>query len=197
MSLTIQQIVLDAKNLALKLKDSNLVADNLISQGQTIHRQMDIMKQYADDINDLNDSAGHRPHNALIASIQQENRHLRDLQQENRELRAALEEQQSALELIMSKYRQQISKLVIDSHMNLPSMYNQRYSEIIVDQAFKIQEMAAVMGKVAEVDEIESARIEEQFRSLSTENQGLRNLLEISKKNGSLGLVLDINESTA
>lgn len=31
--------------------------------------------------------------------------------------------------------------------------------------------MAAVMGKVAEVDEIESARIEEQFRSLSTENQ--------------------------
>jgi hypothetical protein len=35
-----------------------------------------------------------------------------DLQQENRELRLVLEEQQNAIDLIMSKYRQQVSKLL-------------------------------------------------------------------------------------
>ena len=37
-------------------------------------------------------------------------RHIRTLQQENKELRAALEEHQNALELIMSKYRQHVTK---------------------------------------------------------------------------------------
>lgn len=45
MSLTIQQIVLDAKNLAVKLKEANSTADNLLSQGQNVHGQIDIMKQ--------------------------------------------------------------------------------------------------------------------------------------------------------
>ena len=42
--------------------------------------------------------------------IQQENRHIRSLQQENKELRATLEEHQATLELIMSKYREHISR---------------------------------------------------------------------------------------
>ena len=37
-------------------------------------------------------------------------RHIRTLQQENKELRAALEEHQNALELIMSKYRQHVTR---------------------------------------------------------------------------------------
>lgn len=45
MSLTVQQIVMDAKNLANKLKDSNNAADALLNQGQTVHRQIDTMKQ--------------------------------------------------------------------------------------------------------------------------------------------------------
>ena len=48
-----------------------------------------------------------------FTGIQQENRHIRSLQQENKELRATLEEHQAALELIMSKYREHISRSVL------------------------------------------------------------------------------------
>ena len=47
-----------------------------------------------------------------MIGIAQENRQIRELQQENRELRLALEEHQSALELIMKKYREQVNTLI-------------------------------------------------------------------------------------
>jgi len=74
--------------------------------------------QYHEDISHLNDLASERPRLALVAGIQQENKHIMDLQQENRELRIALEEQQNAIDLIMSKYRQQISRLVDSKHLD-------------------------------------------------------------------------------
>lgn len=68
--------------------------------------------QYNEDIAQLNDLASERPRMALVAGIQQENKHIMDLQQENRDLKIALEEQQNAIDLIMSKYRQHVSKLM-------------------------------------------------------------------------------------
>lgn len=68
--------------------------------------------QYNEDISQLNDLASERPRMALVAGIQQENKHIMDLQQENRDLKIALEEQQNAIDLIMSKYRQHVSKLM-------------------------------------------------------------------------------------
>lgn len=65
---------------------------------------------------ELNTAAHQRPHLDLIANIQQENRQLRALENENKELKSALEEHQNTLELIMSKYRQQISRLLEASH---------------------------------------------------------------------------------
>uniref|UniRef100_A0A0A9XYV0 FGFR1 oncogene partner 2 n=1 Tax=Lygus hesperus TaxID=30085 RepID=A0A0A9XYV0_LYGHE len=186
MSLTIHQIVLDAKNLAVKLKESNSTADNLLSQGQTVHRQIDIMKQYSDDVGELNEAARHRPHTALVAGIKQENRHLRDLQQENRELKAALEEQQNALELIMTKYRQQMTKLVNNSKLDLPKLYSQRYHEKILEQGIKIKEMAEVMSKAANIDDDAITKDQEELTRLSTENKGLRQLLQIATENGSV-----------
>lgn len=64
-------------------------------------------------MNELNDAARQRPRSALAQGIQKENRHIRELQQENRELRALLEEHQSALELIMSKYREHVLQLLM------------------------------------------------------------------------------------
>lgn len=60
----------------------------------------------------MNDLASERPRIALVAGIQQESKHITDLQQENRELRIALEEQQNAVDMIMSKYREHVSKLM-------------------------------------------------------------------------------------
>lgn len=65
---------------------------------------------------ELNIAAHQRPHLDLVANIQQENRQLRALENENKELKSALEEHQNTLELIMSKYRQQISRLLEASH---------------------------------------------------------------------------------
>ena len=57
--------------------------------------------------------ARHRPRSTLVLGIAQENSQIRELQQENKELRISLEEHQSAVELIMSKYREQILKLMM------------------------------------------------------------------------------------
>ena len=69
--------------------------------------------QYQEDLNELNEIARHRPRSNLIMGLVQESSQIRELQQENKELRLALEEHQSALELIMSKYREQVYKLVM------------------------------------------------------------------------------------
>ncbi|PSN42827.1 FGFR1 oncogene partner 2 [Blattella germanica] len=164
MSLTIQQIILDAKRLANRLKEHDSAADALLSQTQSVYKQIDAMKQYQEEVGELNETARQRPHTVLVAGIQQENRHLRELQQENRELRAALEEHQNALELIMSKYRQQVTKLV----------------------------SSTVMERAAETDDKNAFDEQELVSKLTTENKGLRELLEISCKFGSLRTLLKI-----
>ena len=75
--------------------------------------------QYEEDLNELNEMARHKPRAALVLGIAQENRQIRDLQQENKELRMSLEEHQSALELIMSKYREQILKLLMANKLDM------------------------------------------------------------------------------
>lgn len=44
MSLTIHQILTDAKRLSDKLKDDDSFADNLLSQTQAVYKQIDAMK---------------------------------------------------------------------------------------------------------------------------------------------------------
>lgn len=66
----------------------------------------------------------------MIAGIQQENRHLREIQAENRELKSALEDHKSALELIMSKYRQHTSSLLKQWKPDYTSLYNSKYANV-------------------------------------------------------------------
>ncbi|XP_034249249.1 FGFR1 oncogene partner 2 homolog [Thrips palmi] len=181
MSLTIQQILSDAKRLASRLKEHDTAADVLLSQTQSVYKQLDAMKQYQEDVNELNEVARQRPHAALAAGIQQENRHLRKLQQENRELRAALEEYQNALELIMSKYRQQTDTLIRQNQVDLSRVCQTSDIDKVHKQAEKISEMAAVMNQVAVMDEESSVRDLESMSQLITENRGLREMLQISR----------------
>ena len=69
--------------------------------------------------------ARHRPRSSLIINLLQENTQIRELQQENKELRLALEEHQSALEMIMRKYRQQVFKLVLASKLDKEALKGQ------------------------------------------------------------------------
>lgn len=191
MSLTIQQILSDAKKLTNKLKEDDSAADALLSQIQSAYKQIDAMKQYADDVTELNEAARQRPHSVLVAGIQQENRHLRELEQENRELRTALEEHQNALELIMSKYRQQVTHLIRTSKLDFADLYNDQYMQVIQKQADKISEMTGVMKMAAQIDEENVVRDKTLISQLTTENQGLRVLLNISTKYGSLNKEVD------
>lgn len=180
-------MISDAKKLAGRLKDDENVADALLNETHAINKKIDAMKQFQEEVEVLNEVARQRPHSQLIANIQQENRHLREIQQENRELRAALEEHQTALEHIMSKYRHHTSQQLSKTRIDFKSLQEKRYSEMIKQQAEKIQEMAAVMNEAALLDEKNASKDMELMSRLKTENEGLRELLEISCKAGSLG----------
>uniref|UniRef100_A0A287CXU1 FGFR1 onco partner 2 n=1 Tax=Ictidomys tridecemlineatus TaxID=43179 RepID=A0A287CXU1_ICTTR len=77
---------------------------------------------------------------------------------------------QSALELIMSKYREQMFRLLMASKKDDPAH---------VDQ---ITEMAAVMRKAIEIDEQQGCKEQERIFQLEQENKGLREILQITRE---------------
>ena len=137
---------------------------------------------------ELNTAAHHRPHLDLIANIQQENRQLRALESENKELKSALEEHQNTLEFIMSKYRQQVSRLLeaVQVEKKAASLTRESSTKLI-HQADKISDMMVVMHKAAQVDDEFVCKEAELFSKLVKENQGLKELLDIGSRNGSIG----------
>ncbi|XP_018329947.1 FGFR1 oncogene partner 2 homolog [Agrilus planipennis] len=185
MSLTISQIIVDARRLADRLRERDTVADILLNETHAVSKKIDAMKQYQEEVEQLNEVAHQKPNSQLIANIQKENRHLREIQQENRELRAALEEHQTALEHIMSKYRQHTNAQIYNTRINFKGLQEQKYFDIIKRQAEKIQEMAAVMERAAKVDEERDYKEGEVMKKLLIENKGLREMLEISCNYGS------------
>jgi len=183
MSLTVQQLLTDAKRLSTRLRDHDQTADTLISRAQEVLKQVDAMRQYQEDVDNLNEVAHNRPRAHLVLGIQQENRHIRTLQQENKELRAALEEHQNALELIMSKYRHHVTKLVNTTKPDLKSPPADL--RLLTERTEKVCEMAAVMKEAVRMDEDSSNQQQEMMARLVTENKGLREILDISQKNNS------------
>ena len=87
--------------------------DILISEATNLQNKLIAMRQYKEEVNKLNDIADHRPRSTLILGSQLENQRIQNLEQENRELSITLAEHQSALELIMNKYREQVSELFL------------------------------------------------------------------------------------
>ncbi|KAL1433453.1 hypothetical protein MTO96_039931 [Rhipicephalus appendiculatus] len=185
-TVSVQQILGEARRLVGRLREQDGNADRLLAQAQALNQGVEAMRQYHEELAQLSCvAATPRPRAALVLSIQQENRHMRELQQENRELVAALKEHQSALELIMAKYREQVARL------GSVCQAEQRLGEGSQDchhLADKICEMAEVMRRAAEIDELSGARQTETLVRLSTENAVLRQLLDIGRRAGSAGL---------
>ncbi|CAN2389941.1 FGFR1 oncogene partner 2 [Pristimantis euphronides] len=106
----------------------------------------------------------------LVLGIQQENRQIRELQQENKELRTSLEEHQSALELIMSKYREQMFRLLMASKKDDPGI---------------IIKLKDQHSKVMKYDIFLIGRFSSLFVFLflwQQENRGLREILQITRE---------------
>ncbi|CAD1472122.1 unnamed protein product [Heterotrigona itama] len=182
MSLTFQQIILDAKKLVIRISDHENTADNLISEIESVCSQIANMKQYQEEVEILNTEAKQRPHVQLISGIQREIKHLQELQAENKELKKTLEDHHHALELIMSKYRQQTASLLRLCKTDLSSLHNAKYANIITNQAEKINEMAAVMKTAVALDEENEMKEKEVYSSLKEENTTLREIVNIANK---------------
>ncbi|XP_058067385.1 FGFR1 oncogene partner 2 homolog [Anopheles bellator] len=193
MSITFEQIILDAKRIANRLKDREALGDALLLESETVNKQIESMRQFQEDIDILNRLARERSNNQLITIIHQENPQIREIQQENRLLKSALEDHQHALEHIMSKYREHTQAKILNTKVNFVEAYNrhhqaadiERRDELIRQQTAKIQEMAAVMQRASQLDEEKLNHEQELLSRLITENKGLRELLEISRKYGS------------
>ena len=78
----------------MKIISPNVFYSVIHHRAQEVLKEVDAMRQYQEDVENLNEVAHNRPRAQLVLGIQQENRHIRTLQQENKELRAALEEHQ-------------------------------------------------------------------------------------------------------
>merc|ERR1712242_297054 len=183
-SLSVAQLLVDAKRLAGRLREHDDSANRVVSNAQETLKAVAEMKNYKEDIESLNDIANQRPRPQLVLGIQQENRHIRALQQENKELRAALEEHQNALELIMSKYRNHVTRLVNTPRPDIQVINNEKL-HLLAEKTEKVCEMAAVMKEAVRMDEENCNLQQEVMARLVQENKGLRELLDISQKSNS------------
>ncbi|TKC33738.1 hypothetical protein EI555_015089 [Monodon monoceros] len=221
MSCTIEKALADAKALVERLRDHDDAAESLIEQTTALNKRVEAMKQYQEEIQELNEVARHRPRSTLVM-----------------ELRTSLEEHQSALELIMSKYREQMFRLLMASKKDDPGIImklkeqhtkidmvhrnnsegffldasrhileapqhglqrrhleaNQNELQAHVDQ---ITEMAAVMRKAIEIDEQQGCREQERIFQLEQENKGLREILQITRESFLNLRKDDVSESTS
>ncbi|XP_053669745.1 FGFR1 oncogene partner 2 homolog [Anopheles nili] len=204
MSVTFEQIILDAKRIANRLKDREALGDALLLESESVNKHIESMRQFQDDIDILNKLARDRSNNQLITIIHQENPQIREIQQENRLLKAALEDHQHALEHIMSKYREHTQAKILNTKVNFVEAFTrhhrsadiERRDEMIRQQTAKIQEMAAVMQRVSQLDEEKLNQEQEILSKLMTENKGLRELLEISRKYGSGGQKIMVDDKS-
>lgn len=135
------------------------------------------MRQYQEEADDVVEILPQVPHQTFIFGLQHENRHIKELQEENRELRIALDEHQSALELIMSKYRQQILKYMARPVYNSPEKVDT--SEDIEKKNGQICHMVDVMNQAVVLDDLSIPSEIEIITQLRTENKGLREMLEV------------------
>ncbi|MBN3303694.1 FGOP2 protein, partial [Amia calva] len=177
MSCTIEKVLSDAKALVDRLRDHDNAAEVLIEQTTSLNKRVEAMKQYQEEIQELNEVARHRPRSTLVMGIQQENRQIRELQQENKELRTSLEEHQSALELIMSKYREQVFRLLMTSKKDDPiiiTKLKEQHSSVKYIYFVCQLVMLCLIGTAC------SAKLVEL--ELVLENKGLRELLNISRE---------------
>ncbi|XP_075458951.1 FGFR1 oncogene partner 2 isoform X2 [Ascaphus truei] len=185
MSCTIEKVLADAKALVERLREHDSAAEGLIEQTTVLNKRVEAMKQYQEEIQELNEVARHRPRSTLVLGIQQENRQIRELQQENKELRTSLEEHQSALELIMSKYREQMFRLLMAGKKDDPGIImklKEQHSSELQTHVDKISEMTAVIKCAIELDEHQGTKEHDRILKLEKENKGLREILQITRE---------------
>jgi len=180
------QLVNDAKELVMRLKEREKNVDQVVIQSNALAKKVDAIQQLENELINLNEKANHRSKVAVLSSIQKENKVIKLLQQENEDLKESLEEHQSVLEIIMSKYRQQMLQLIrLKKQQEISEIYfKSKIFQSLQEKTDQIAEMTEVMKKAIELDEKQVNENEEKLQSLLVENRGLKELLKIRVKYG-------------
>lgn len=180
-SSSVESLLKDAEKLVSRLKTHEKAADLLLGQSDGLQKTIKAKSAYMKEITALNEVARHRPRSELVLGIQMENQQIRRLQAENRDLRMLINEHQSAVDVIMTKYREQMALIVAARKMN---RNGNSQSAAYLDNALrkkrgKIEEMATVMRHAVDVDEGSDERSEDAVARLTRENEVLRKTLRI------------------
>lgn len=158
-------------------------------------------------------SRGAGARSTIVANLQRESRQLKALERENLELRMALEDHQNTLELIMSKYRSQMSQLIksnsvlattsathminsVDNHNSCNCHHLSSSNQLIQMYQQKVNDMVAVMMRAIDLDEANDAKKAEQLAQLTTENKGLKELLSIARTSNSITLGSNVSSKS-
>lgn len=186
MNVSMGQLVNDAKELVMRLKEREKNVDQVVVQSNALSKKVDAIQQLENEFIGINETANHRSKVAVLSSIQKENKVIKLLQQENEDLKESLEEHQSVLEIIMSKYRQQMLQLIrLKKQQELSETYYQSaIFKNLQEKTDQIAEMTEVMKHAIDLDEKTINETEERLQSLLVENQGLKELLRIRSRYG-------------
>ncbi|KAG4080720.1 hypothetical protein HA402_013250 [Bradysia odoriphaga] len=175
---TLEKLVLDAKRISTRLNDNVLVGDSLINEIEFINEQLKTLRTVHDKF-DLNELSRNKSNQNL--AIQKKYPHIQEIQHENRELRACLQDYQRAMEHVMTKYREHTQQKILDSKFTFTTKAvtedNSKHEQI--------NEMVELMRKAASINEDKEFAEMELINKLFIENQGLREMLRISKEFGS------------
>lgn len=184
MNLSLDTILSNARELVSRLRRDDATADAAVSQAQFVQERILGMKQYGDDLAELNEISSHRPKTTILSNIQKENRLIKQLQQENEELKQLVIEHRSVLEKIMEKYRHDVQRLILfdQEQSRTREMFNLRLAQEIQEKSSKIDDMASTMRRAIELDDSHSATREERLNALLVENHGLKELIAVHEQ---------------
>lgn len=160
------------RELSKKVETNDSAASELLKQCESLQQELKAMRQYRSAIKDLNSDEQSRTRLPHI-----EFSYIKQLQRDNSELRMLLEEHQAALEMIMQKYRKQVSTFM-DANNVEPN--NDRLAEELQFRTDQVYNMAAVMYKAAKVEDSTLTDMTERVSQLEYENRHLRELLEVT-----------------
>lgn len=163
-----------AKELQKKVDSNELAATELLKQCEVLQQELKSMRQYRAVVQEM---GGGEPRPKL-PNI--EFSYIKQLQQDNSELRSLLEEHQAALEMIMTKYRQQVSTFMNTTHEEHQLNNNDHLAEELQSRTDQVYNMAAMMYRAALIEDASVQVTTEKISRLEYENRHLRELLQFS-----------------
>ncbi|VDO12736.1 unnamed protein product [Rodentolepis nana] len=195
---TVEKVLKDVQLLSKRMRTREAFADELLNSVGTLQTNLESMRAFQEEsleFDDIVKRAEKHPRRQLITCLAAENKQLEQLKMQNKALETSLEEHELTLEMIMSKYREQISNLmgatetekrVIERNGGLSNQIRTSEGKKGIDKVDcssandeRLAVMAAIAKEVAEQSEAYSTELETELHRLNAENQALRELLAI------------------